>query len=127
MNDILKYILALFVGVAVAIAPATPTDLDYVVGPLEIADGTEDDEEYVDPYVYIEFAEPHKPIHIGDEITLRCIVVGLDNKPYTIDWEYSEDDQGYFDLDWHEPEYTFVVTYDNAGYYYRVVVRCEDE
>jgi len=124
VNNVLAVLLALIIGIASADMPATPTDLDYIFGPLEIVDALDEDEAEEEPYVYIEIDNPYKPIYIGDEVTLRCVMVGLVPEECDIRWEYCTDidAEDYVDLDWHEVEYTFVTSYENVGYYYRVVV-----
>lgn len=124
MSKVIAVLTAVILGVAVAEVPATQTDMDYIFGPLEIVDGTEDEISEPEPYVYIEVADPNRQIYYGDDVTLRCIIVGLENREYTIQWQYCADidNPEYLDIDWHDNEYTFTATYDNVGYYYRVVV-----
>lgn len=129
MNKVLSLFLAVMFGLSMADMPATPTDLEYILGPLEILDGTEEDEDASEPYVYIEILNPERQIYIGDEVTMVCVVIGLRRGEYDIQWQYTDDlDTGEFiDIDCHEHEYTFVADYDNVGYYYRVVVYRKDD
>ena len=122
LNKAIAFIVTLVIGISIAESPATPTDLDYIFGPLEIVADIEDGETEPEPYVYIEIVEPHGIIHIGDEIVLKCVVVGLDGQEYRIQWQYSEDleEEHYQDLDCTEEKYRFIATYENVGYYYRV-------
>ena len=128
VNKVIAFIVTLAIGLSIAEPiPATITDLDYIMGPLDIIDGTEEEEEAPQPYVYIEIADPVRAIRIGDIVTLRCVVVGLDNVEYRIQWQYSEEsDIGEFvDIECNEPEYVFQATNKNVGYYYRVVIYTE--
>lgn len=128
VNKVIAFIVTLAIGLSIAEPiPATPTDLDYIMGPLDIIDGTEEEEEEPQPYVYIEIVDTHRTIRIGDTVTLRCVVVGLDNVKYRIQWQYSEEsDIGEFvDIECNEPEYVFQATNKNVGYYYRVVIYTE--
>ena len=128
INKAIAFIVTLVIGLSIAEQiPATITDLDYIMGPLDIIDGTEEEEEVPQPYVYIEIVDASKAIRIGDTVTLRCVVVGLDDVNYRIQWQYSEEsDIGEFiDIECNEPEYTFQATNKNVGYYYRVVVYTE--
>lgn len=124
MNKVIAVLTAVILGVAAAETPATPTDIDYIFGPLEIVDGLEDEIKEPEPYVYIEVADPNRQIYYGDDVTLRCVVIGLDHRNYGIQWQYciDIDNPEYLNIDCHEREYTFTATYDNVGYYYRVVV-----
>lgn len=125
VNKAIAFIITLVIGLSIAEPiPATITDLDYIMGPLDIIDGTEEEEETPQPYVYIEIVDPVRAIRIGDTVTLRCVVVGLDDVEYVIQWQYSkESDIGEFiDIECNEPEYVFLATNKNVGYYYRVVI-----
>lgn len=124
MNKIMAILAALVFSVSLADPIATQTDLDYVLGPIEMIDGTETEEVSIEPYVYVEIIHSKATIHYGDEITMACVVVGLDNIDYLIQWQYCEDiDTGeYNDIDCHDATYTFTATPENIGYYYRVVI-----
>ena len=124
VSKIVAFITALIFGVSLASPVATPTDIDYVLGPLEIVDGSEEEADEIEPYVYIEIVNPNRTIYFGDEVTMRCIVVGLDGMDYSVQWQYSTEALGedYQDIDCTEEEYTFVADYSNVGYYYRVRV-----
>ena len=122
ISKVIAYIAALIMGVSFADIPATQTDLDYIFGPLEVVADIEDEDTEPEPYVYIEIADPIGVIHIGEEVVLRCVIVGMDNQDYTIQWQYSDDfdSEQYFDIDCNDTEYRFIATYENVGYYYRV-------
>lgn len=125
LNKALTFVAVLLLGVSIAEAPApaTPTDLDYIMGPLEMVDGTESDDESFSPYVYIEFEDLKTPITLGDELTMRCVIVGYDPAQCIIQWQYSTELDGeYQDIDCHEERYTFKTNRENIGYYYRVMV-----
>lgn len=124
MNSVLAFLTAFLVSVSFAETPATTTDLDYVFGPLEIVDIADEDDEEEEPFVYIEVLEPEREIHFGDEVTLVCMVYGLDDVEYEINWQYCTDIEigDYHDLGCHDDVYVFTATYDNVGYYYRVVI-----
>ena len=124
MNKIVSVLLAIILSAASADIPATHTDLDYDFGPLEIVDDLDQDDESDEPYVYIEIVNPPDILRIGDQITMRCVVVGLKDTEYNIQWQYCRDLdlEEYQDIDCREPEYTFTASYENIGYYYRVIV-----
>ena len=124
MNKLISVVLAIFLTAAIAEIPATQTDIDYDFGPLEIVDDIDEDEQSVEPYVYIEVLTRSPVVTIGDEITMMCVVVGLDDIDYKIQWQYCKDIdlEDYQNIDCNDPEYTFTTTYENVGYYYRVVV-----
>lgn len=124
MDKILSILAAIVLSVSIAEPAATPTDIEYVFGPLEVVDWTEEEEESIEPYAYIEIVNPRPTIYFGDRVTLLCVVVGMDHVDYTIRWQYCEDISvgDYHDIDCHDREYTFEATMDNVGYYYRVVV-----
>ena len=125
MNNVFAFVLAIVLGIASADIPATQTDMEYVFGPLEIVDSLDEDEEIVEPYVYIEVAEPDGTIYFGDTITLRCVLVGLNPAKFVVTWQYCTDIEleDYVDIDCHDFVYSFVASYENVGYYYRVVVK----
>lgn len=130
MKRIIAFFLALFlifgnVGVAFATSyndVATPTDIEYV----EIAD---DDFGYIEPelihrQVYIDVLQ--EAVYYGDELILIAILVDFkpeDNPRFQ--WQYTDDET--FEI-WHniddatEQTYKFIVTKENADYWYRVVV-----
>lgn len=125
MDKILAILAAIILSASIAEPAATPTDLEYVFGPLEVVDWTEEEEEYVEPYAYIEIVNPKPTIYFGDRVTLLCVVVGMEHVDYTIQWQYCEDIEtgDYHNIDCHDQEYTFEATMDNVGYYYRVIVK----
>ena len=129
MNKIIAIIMAIMVGVSLAEIAELPLDLEYIIGPIEVVDGTEEEEEEPEPYVYIEIVGPSKAIRYGDEVSLLCVVVGLDHTDYRIQWQYCEDinKAEYHDLNCHDHIYTFVADHRNVGYYYRVVIYPIDE
>ena len=124
MDKIISFIAAILLGASLASPVATPTDIDYVLGPLEIVDGSEEENETQEPYVYIEIVSPNRTIYFGDEVTMRCIVIGLDGRDYNVQWQYSTDSNSelYHDIDCNEEEYTFIADRSNVRYYYRVIV-----
>ena len=124
MKKLIALLLALIClfGSAMSDSAATPTDL------VEI-----DDDDWgeititFERQVYID--GPEGPFTMGDEITFTAILVNF--KPEDIVqffWQYATD----HNLDWqyvegeNEQTYTFILTADNSGYYYRVIVKWED-
>ena len=105
MNTLLSLFLAIFIGVAVA-SPATQTD-----------------QLYAEPSVLVsvELDTPIDEIRYGDQLVLRCVVDGID-EPYHIQWQYSEDKEGWFDIPCTDDVYKFVLDEQNAGLYYRVEI-----
>lgn len=103
--------------------PATPTDLYE-----EIVEFEDDDFGYISPElierkVYIDFLqEPH---YYGDEVILIAILVDFqpeDNPAF--EWQYSIDCEEWNVIEnENEQTYAFIITHDNADWYYRVVVR----
>lgn len=129
ISKAISYIIAFVMGVSFADVSASQTDLDYIFGPLEVVADIEDEYTEPEPYVYIEIADPTGVIYIGEEVVLRCVVVGMDKQDYTIQWQYSDDfdSEQYFDIDCHETEYRFIATHENVGYYYRVHIITEQQ
>lgn len=80
--------------------------------------------------IRIEIEEPKGMIHSGDEVTLRCHVDGL-SYPYIIHWQYvnseNNDTMQWQDIDCTGDTYRFVLTEENVGYYYRVIVTCDND
>lgn len=57
----------------------------------------------------------------GDEVVLACRVRGLIGD-YVIEWEYSEDGEAFRSLDCTGEYYKYVLTEENEGYEYRVLI-----
>ena len=124
MKKIIVFILA-FICICTCVFAeneATPTDLvefeDDDWGEITIT---------FERQVYID--GPEGPFTMGDELTFTAILVNF--KPEDIVqffWQYAVD----HNLDWqyiegeNEQTYTFILTADNSGYYYRVIVKWED-
>ena len=76
--------------------------------------------------IHIEIVEPHGEIHYGDRIRLRCNVDGVDS--YFLSWQClrvtddNDDTLSWEDLNFHDDEYEFILTKENVGYLYRVIV-----
>lgn len=87
---------------------------------------SEEPEEFIDRNVAvsIQLSPASGVLHYGDEVTLECTVHGV-NEPYGISWEYSKDGEHFSPVGWHLPVYSYVMTKENAGYYYRVAVNVE--
>lgn len=86
----------------------------------------EEPEEFSDRNVAvsIQISPASGVLHYGDEVTLECTVHGV-NEPYGISWEYSKDGEHFSPVGWHLPVYSYVMTKENAEYYYRVAVNVE--
>ena len=60
-------------------------------------------------------------VHMGDEVTVKAEINGLDEVDYTMQWQY-------FDGEWHDAQgatstsYTFTVNDSNISYLWRIVV-----
>ena len=105
VNKILSIIVAIAFGVASAATipePATPTDETVV-------------------FVCIELDTPLSQIKLGYPVSLRCIVDGME-EPYHIQWQHSYDKEEWADVSCEEEVYEFILTEENAGTYYRVIV-----
>ena len=114
MGKFLSIISAVFIGIAVAETPIVESN---IFGPI-------DAESRIDPKIEISIVSPDGIIYFGDEVTLACLVDGMEGMDYTLDWQYcvNEEDGDFIDLDCHEPLYTFVITRENVHYCYRVVI-----
>ena len=71
----------------------------------------------------IEMVTPQEKLRYGDEVELRCIVEGEDPDECSIYWQYLTGKDDY----WRGMECTgercvFILTEENAGYYYRVLI-----
>lgn len=102
---------------------ATPTDMYE-----ELVEFDDDDWGSIDPAmferkIYIEMAQ--NPVYYGDEVTLIAILVDFhpeDNPVF--EWQYSIDCEEWETIaDENHQTYTFTITPENAGWYYRVVVK----
>jgi len=108
---------------AFAEQPATPTDLASEPEIIEIADDDFGHIEYATPKVFLEMSP--EIVHMGDEITLTAILMDFP-EDVTIYWEYSNNCVDWFVIEGeHENLYTFILTPDNLGYYWRVRVHYE--
>lgn len=105
MTKLQSILLAIFLGIAMAM-PATPTDLEPAVR------------------VSVQLDTQIEQFMRGDPVTLRCIVEGIEGE-YQIQWQCSEDEEEWFDIDCHDEIYTFILDETTAGMYYRVVVTCD--
>ena len=87
-------------------------------------DGTEEDEVEEKPYVYIEIVSPKNVVTLGENIIMRCVIVGKDPALCHIQWQYCADleNDEYHNIDCNDETYVFQSTRENIGYYYRVVV-----
>lgn len=107
--------------------PATPTDIYEEIIEEQFYEFEDDDWGKIDPdmferKVYIEMAE--QSYSYGDEVTLIAILV--DFKPEdnpTFEWQHSFDCENWEIIEnEHGQRLSFVLTPDNAGWYYRVLV-----
>ena len=101
----LLLLLTLILSIASA-SPATPSDI-YPFEPLVS--------------VSVEMDTPIGGIKYGEILALRCVVSGIE-EPYYIQWQYSEDKEIWYEIPCNEDEYEFVLTEENAKWYYRVAV-----
>ena len=109
MKVLISILLSIILSLAVA-EPATPTDIFPEEPSVSVA---------------IELDTPVSELRIGETVTLRCVVEGLDN-PYFIQWQYSKDKEGWFDIPCYDELYEFILTEENGKLYYRVCV-CQYE
>lgn len=103
--------------------PATPTDIYE-----ELVEFDDDDWGSIEPTmferkVYIEMAQD--PVYYGDEVTLIAILVDFQPEDNPVfEWQHSIDCEEWETIaDENHQTYTFTITPENAGWYYRVVVR----
>ena len=102
---------------------ATPTNIavtEYVE--IDDDDFGEIGPEFIHREVYIDIAE--QSATYGEPITLIAILVNFqpdDNPVFT--WQYSHDKENWIEIvNEKEKTYTFIVTQENANYWYRVLV-----
>lgn len=64
-----------------------------------------------------------KPVYYGDTVTLKAKMVGYDDVKYTVQWQYSTDDENWHDVSGATSEsMTLVISEENAAYYWRMNV-----
>lgn len=67
------------------------------------------------------------PVEEGTELTLTAHLTGFDDVDYKIQWQQSEDGTNWDDVDGeNDMEYTVVLTEDNEGYLWRVLISTLD-
>ena len=63
------------------------------------------------------------PLHFNDTVTFIAIIQGYDNIDYTIQWQYSTDNNNWYDIAGaNDLTYSITVTQDNYRHYWRVCV-----
>lgn len=68
---------------------------------------------------------PEYDIQMYDEITLTAILIDMPDNHF-IEWQYSEDCEHWIIIDGeHEQTYLFIITPENAHYWWRVRVTIE--
>ena len=103
--------------------PATPTDMYEDVIEIDDDDWGQIDPDMFERKVYIEMVQ--EPCYYGDEVILVAILVDFqpEDNP-TFEWQYSIDCEEWFTLENETDQiYRFIISHENAEYYYRVVVR----
>ena len=105
--NIILFCFILLIGSIGYADPATPTDL-----------------RPPPPHVIIElWFEVELPLNIGDTVRIHSEVYGGEGQTLLYQWQYSIDDEEWFDIeDATEPIYEFIITEENAMYYYRLTV-----
>lgn len=76
------------------------------------------------PVVTIESSIPEgQAVYSGTEITLKAITAGFGDAELAYQWQWSTDGEHWNDLEGETKKtYTYIITYDNANYMYRVCV-----
>lgn len=117
-DKVIKYAFVFFIAVSFGIVPLSVSFNDNVG-------------------IRIEIAEPSGMLHFGDTVKLKCYISGI-SEPYFIQWQYmSAPDGDLFESEIHklplwenagssDDIYEYVLTPENVGYLYRVVVCCPD-
>ena len=104
--------------------PQTEEEAEAEEAKAEEAEAEKSLEELVNPNRSISIGLAGNPttLRYGDSVTLAATLSGYENLEYTVRWQYSTDDATWQDSGITGETMTFVVTPENARYYWNVLV-----